>query len=46
MLKVEKLAGKRFLDAGCGSGIFSLAALSLGAEEVPLILMKVISSIQ
>jgi len=34
MLKVENLAGKRFLDAGCGSGIFSLAALRLGAEKV------------
>jgi SAM-dependent methyltransferase len=34
MLKIENLDGKRFLDAGCGSGIFSLAALRLGAEEV------------
>jgi SAM-dependent methyltransferase len=34
MLKVENLTGKRFLDAGCGSGIFSLAALRLGADEV------------
>lgn len=26
------LSGLRFLDAGCGSGLFSLAALRLGAE--------------
>jgi len=31
MLAVETLAGKTFLDAGCGSGLFSLAALELGA---------------
>jgi len=34
MLQVENLTGKRFLDAGCGSGLFSLAALRLGAQEV------------
>ena len=28
------LAGKRFLDAGCGSGLFSLAAVQLGASVV------------
>jgi SAM-dependent methyltransferase len=28
------LAGKRFLDIGCGSGLHSLAALRLGASEV------------
>jgi 2-polyprenyl-6-hydroxyphenyl methylase/3-demethylubiquinone-9 3-methyltransferase len=31
MLEVEDLAGKRFLDIGCGSGLFSLAARRLEA---------------
>jgi SAM-dependent methyltransferase len=31
MLDVETLAGKRFLDIGSGSGLFSLAARRLGA---------------
>lgn len=30
----EGLQGVRFLDIGCGSGLFSLAALELGAAEV------------
>ena len=33
-LGVEGLAGKTFLDAGSGSGLFSLAAMRLGAERV------------
>jgi hypothetical protein len=31
-LQVPSLAGRRFLDAGCGSGLFSLAATRLGAS--------------
>jgi 2-polyprenyl-6-hydroxyphenyl methylase/3-demethylubiquinone-9 3-methyltransferase len=34
MLEVERLDGRRFLDAGSGSGLFSLAARRLGAEVV------------
>lgn len=32
MLGVEILQGKTFLDAGSGSGLFSLAARGLGAK--------------
>lgn len=32
MLEQDSLAGMRFLDAGSGSGLFSLAARNLGAE--------------
>lgn len=33
-LGVDALRGKTFLDAGCGSGLFSLAALRQGATSV------------
>ena len=34
MLGLERLDGQEFLDAGSGSGLFSLAAASLGASRV------------
>lgn len=34
MLEAERLDGKQFLDAGSGSGLFSLAARRLGAKVV------------
>ena len=35
-LRVQSLTGKRFLDIGCGSGLFSLAAQKLGAEVISI----------
>ncbi len=34
MLELENLSGKSFLDIGSGSGLFSLAAMRLGAARV------------
>jgi 2-polyprenyl-3-methyl-5-hydroxy-6-metoxy-1,4-benzoquinol methylase len=34
MLELEQLDGRTFLDVGCGSGLFSLAAVRLGAQRV------------
>jgi 2-polyprenyl-6-hydroxyphenyl methylase/3-demethylubiquinone-9 3-methyltransferase len=34
LLRVDTLEGRRVLDIGCGSGLFSLAACLLGAEHV------------
>jgi len=34
LLKLENFSNKIFLDIGCGSGIFSLAALQLGAKQI------------
>src|SRR3712207_3811365 len=34
LLNLEHLCGRTFLDIGCGSGLFSLAACLLGAERV------------
>ena len=34
MLRIKDLRDMEFFDAGCGSGLFSLAALKLGAKHV------------
>lgn len=34
MLGMDSLSGKTFLDIGCGSGLFSLAAARLGASKI------------
>ena len=34
LLQEKSLAGKSFLDVGCGSGLFSIAAHQLGANKV------------
>jgi 2-polyprenyl-6-hydroxyphenyl methylase/3-demethylubiquinone-9 3-methyltransferase len=34
LLRVDSLQGRTFLDVGCGSGLFSLAAVRLGARVV------------
>ena len=36
MLGTDSLAGRRFLDIGCGSGLFSLAAHRLGARVLSI----------
>lgn len=34
LLEVKSLKGKSFIDIGCGSGVFSLAAIDMNAQEV------------
>ena len=34
LIGLDNIKGKRFIDIGCGSGIFSISALRMGASEV------------
>ena len=34
LIGAGRISGRRFLDVGCGAGIFSIAAARLGAREV------------
>ena len=33
-MQIDSLAGKTFIDVGCGSGLFSWAAFALGADRI------------
>ena len=33
-MEIDSLHGKTFIDIGCGSGLFSLAAFQLGASSI------------
>ena len=41
LFATDSFTGKRFLDIGSGSGLFSLAAHLLGAKSIPLITMRI-----